>query len=103
MLLGIRIRKYGIMPWFMVTTKGLVSVGSILPYPRKRKNDLEKGRDKPEVLLAEELEYTVKVPHPPLCFGETLGIIPKIQWESNPWHELPFPLSCSVLLRSLPR
>lgn len=86
-LLGIRIRKYGLMPWFVVTTKGLVSVGSILPYPRKRKNELEKEQDKPK-----ELECAEKVPHPPLCFGVTLVIIPKKSVGFKPtWHELPFP------------
>lgn len=76
----------------------MVSVGSIFPCPRKRKNELEKGQDKPKTLPVKkkkkkELELTVKVPTPTMCIGVTLVIIPKVLWESNPWHELPSPLS----------
>lgn len=82
-------------------------MGSILPYPRKRKKELEKGQEVPEMLPVrkkkkKELECTVKVPTPPLCVGVTLAVIPKILWDSNPWHELPFPLPCSVLVLRLP-
>lgn len=81
-LLGIRIRNYGVLLWFAVTTEGMVSVGSIFPCPRKRKNELEKGQDKPKTLPAKkkkkkELELTVKVPTPTMCIGVTLVIIPK--------------------------
>lgn len=39
---------------------GVSKTSEVKSSSRKRKNDLEKGRDKPEVLLVKELEYTVK-------------------------------------------
>lgn len=65
-------------------------MGSILPFPRKRKNELEKGQDQPKDLPVKKkkLECTVKVPTPTLCTGVTLQLSQKFC--GNQTHSMSF-------------